>query len=319
MFTTPADWNSHESGIDRQALVRYVEEQIYTLPGVSNHRNLLTVLLTGSRAMGTFMPDSDVDIDVLCPERVYPQLQRACREAGITGSRKAMWCPLSRKDDDWRRYFGGDSVPHFCVNTLESVRKQVRSYEDVPLWIWTNSKVIADPGDQFRSLFDGVTGYPRDVLVRKIKHRWLSVWYWGIEVYPFHHRNDDQLIVATAAVVNAILDLMRVWYLVDGKPYPYTEKLPDFVGGTTLGAEFAPVVHRWLEIVVGKADGRLSAWERLDKASGLLLDDTGNPETVAIEEETTAAIITAGVGKEWMDDYFSNMDELLLGELGPPP
>ncbi len=316
----PRIWDPEESGIDEYALRRYMEEQIYSLPGTDRHRDVFTVLLTGSRAMGKHTPDSDVDIDVLCPQEVYVPLQRACREAGITRSRESFWCPLSIKEEEtWRRHFGGDAVPHFCVNTLESVERQFAQCDDVAMWIWSNACVIADPNRQFQRTLEGFSGYPAEVLIRKIKYHWLMCWYWGIEVYPFHHDSDGDLVTAASAVLNATLEMMRVFFLVEGRPYPYTEKLPHFVRTTRLGARFAPFLEKLTSIVLGKSERRSSAWDRLDMASGLLLDGVSNPETVELEEETTRAIIEAGVEKEWMDDYFANMDELLLGKLGPVP
>lgn len=91
----PLTWNPKESGIDENALRKYLDEQIYSLPGTDRHRDVFTVLLTGSRAMGKHTPESDVDIDVLCPEETYIPLQKACREAGITRSQESFWCPLS--------------------------------------------------------------------------------------------------------------------------------------------------------------------------------------------------------------------------------
>ncbi len=280
-MTEPLVWSPEESGIDEGALRRYIDEQIYSLPGVDRHREVFTVLLTGSRALGNHTPDSDVDIDVLCPEEVYTPLQRACREAGVTKSREAFWCPLSlNEEENWRRYFGGDSVPHFCVNTLESVERQFMQFDDVGMWIWSNARVIADPGGQFGRILRGFEGYPADVLVRKLKYHWLMCWSWGIEVYPFHHQSDDELLTAGAAIFNTILEMMRVFFLVEGRPYPYTEKLPHFVGTTKLGAWFGPVLRQWVEIALGQSERELGAWERLDKASGLLLDDMNNPDTV---------------------------------------
>lgn len=316
----PLTWNPKESGIDENALRKYLDEQIYSLPGTDRHRDVFTVLLTGSRAMGKHTPESDVDIDVLCPEETYIPLQKACREAGITRSQESFWCPLSLNEEgDWGRYFGGDSIPHFCVNTLENVHRQFKECDDVALWIWSNARIIADPDRQFQQILDGFQGYPKDVLVRKIKYHWLMCWYWGIEVYPFHHKSDSELITAGASVLNAMLEMMRMFFLVEGKPYPYTEKLPHFVGATKLGARFGPILEKWTDIVLGESERQLSAWERLDMASGLLLDDMNNPETVQLEEETTKAIIAAGVDERWMENYFANMDELLLGKLGPAP
>ncbi|MHB9130869.1 MAG: hypothetical protein ACYDBB_07225 [Armatimonadota bacterium] len=65
------------TGIDATALQRYIEEQIYTLPGTDRQREEFTILLTGSRSMVLHSPQSDVDLDVLCPLEVYASVHRA--------------------------------------------------------------------------------------------------------------------------------------------------------------------------------------------------------------------------------------------------
>ncbi len=311
---------AEKAGIDGAALARYVDEQIYTLPGTNRHREEFTVLLTGSRAVGTHAPDSDVDIDVLCPRSVYERVQAEARRAGLIQSETSFFCPLCAIDRDWQRYFG-ESVdgPHFSLQPLESVRRAFDDYEDVALWVWTNAAVLSDPGGRFQRIRDTFRGYPADVLVRKIKYRWLLCWYWGIDVYPHHHRSDDELAVAASAILNAIMEMLRVFFLVENRPFPYTEKLPEFARRTELGSKFAPLLQRWTELVVGKADQQLSPWERLDKAIDQILDDENDEETRRLEEACTKAIINAGVESSWMENYFSNIDELLLGKLGPAP
>ena len=51
-------WDIPGSGICGQALQRFVEDQLFTLPGTRQPREELTVLLTGSRAFGAHGPGS---------------------------------------------------------------------------------------------------------------------------------------------------------------------------------------------------------------------------------------------------------------------
>ena len=88
------------SGIDKDALDRYIEEQIYTLPGTDRHREQFSIVLTGSRAIGRHESYSDVDLDVLCPGPIYQSVHQACFEAGIINSPTAF--RYSVKGDDWQ-------------------------------------------------------------------------------------------------------------------------------------------------------------------------------------------------------------------------
>ena len=76
------DCSIPDSGIPAEALGSYIEEQIFTLPGVADPRRELTILLTGRRATGTHTPRSDVDIEVLCGREVYTSIQQAMLAQG---------------------------------------------------------------------------------------------------------------------------------------------------------------------------------------------------------------------------------------------
>ena len=200
-------WTPEAGGIDGDALQRYIDEQVYGLPGAATRRDALSIVLVGSRATGTFTDDSDVDIEVICPQAVYDDLARAARDAGIARAEHSFFHVLRQGDP--KRYFGeAAGNPHFSVTPLEAIERQFRDYDDVPLWIWTRARVLADPGGQFRRVVDGFAGYPRDVLVRKLKYRWLRAGYWAIET-------------GGACLINTVHELARVCCLVEGKPFPY--------------------------------------------------------------------------------------------------
>jgi hypothetical protein len=312
--------SSNETGVDERDLQRYIEEQIYTLPGTDNHRDAFTVLLTGSRAIGAYRNDSDIDIDVLCSETTFRTVHAASLKADIVQSRAGFFSALPSTDTNWGRYFGSDKgAPHFSITPLENVKKQYAEFESPAIWIWNSAKVINDPNRQFQCIRDDFHGYPQEDLVRQVKYHWLMCWYWAINAYPFHHHDDAELSVATAAVVNAIHEMQKVFFLVEGRSYPYTEKLPVYVPETSLGRQFGPLLQSWVDRVVGKIDSDLPVWERLDKVNGQMLDDEGDPQTHALEEACVAAILSVGVDETWMNNYYSNIHELLYGELGPAP
>ncbi|NIN06998.1 MAG: hypothetical protein GTO43_11735, partial [Armatimonadetes bacterium] len=148
------------------------------------------------------------------------------------------------------------------------------------------------------------------------KYRWLLAWYWAIMVYPHHHSSDEELLPAAAAMLNAVNELIKFFFLVEGKPFPYAEKLMPLSAGTKLGREFGPVLRQTVDLVVGKAEPQLSPWERLDRAFDVLCADM--PED-PLEKAGYEAMIAAGVEPQWVEADFDNIDDLLLGRLGPPP
>lgn len=311
-------WTPEESGLHSAALQRFTVEQIYTLPGTDRHREEFSVLLTGSRATGVFSESSDVDVDVVCSRAVYNAVHRASRAAGIVSAEKSFFCYA--RDGDPQRYFGQNrGYPHFSLTPLDTVARHFREYEDVWLWVWTNAKIISDPNDQFAGLVGSFMGYPHEVLVRKIKYRWLRSAYASVEVYPNHPESDVDLLPAVSALAEAINDLLRCFFLVEGKPFPYTEKLMRYADTTALGRKWGAFLQGLAELAVGKAEPKKDPWRRLDRARELLICEDVTEEARQLAEDCAQAMVAAGVEPAWVEADFHNIDELLNGELGPAP
>ena len=120
----------HATGIDPEALQRFIGEQIYALPGTSRHREAFSILLTGSRSTGTFVPDSDVDIDVVCQRDIYESVLGASFKVGLVKTDRTFFWTLA--DADWHRYFGERmGRPHFSLTPLDRVEEHFREYRDV--------------------------------------------------------------------------------------------------------------------------------------------------------------------------------------------
>ncbi|MHC4591291.1 MAG: DUF4037 domain-containing protein [Planctomycetota bacterium] len=311
-------WDPEAAGVDEAALCRFIDEQIYSLPGTDHHRDVFTVLLTGSRGAGIHTPESDVDIDVLCSPGVYESVHRASLKAGIIqGESSFMW---TLKDDDWARYFGQKmGRPHFSLTSLDRVKEHFRDRDDVFMWIWTNAQAIADPNRQFQRICDAFEGYPAEVLVRKIKYHWLLFDYWDVDVYPYHHSRGDEMLAASLSLLNAVNELLRLFFLVDGRPFPYTEKLMRVAPMTTLGEQFVPMLRHVVDLALGMAGKDLGVWERLDKAHELLCVYDKSEECRRLTDACQKAMVGAGVCPQWVEADYGNIDELLLGELGPMP
>lgn len=306
------------TGIDPAALQRYLEEQIYTLPGTTRHRDEFSILLTGSRAIGAFQPGSDVDLDVVCPRPTYESVHRESLKVGIITAARSFFCPLA--GEDWHRYFGRQmGCPHFSLTPLEEVERHLREFNDVQLWIWTNAKIITDPQTQFARSISNFKGYPNDVLIKKIKYRSLMAEHAGIDIYPLHHTSDEDLVAAANSISNMVSELLRLFFLVEGKPFPYAEKLMFYAKETKLGKEFCPLLQQIINLVVGKDSAEKEAWPRLDKALEMLLGEDKSEEARALAAAWAKAMLAAGVEPQWVEADYENIDELLSGELGPVP
>ncbi len=308
-----------KAGISRDALWRYIEEQIFALPGLDAPGEVLTVLLTGSRAAGVHQPQSDVDIDVVCPQAVYESVHRAALETGVIDTPRSFFVTVP--EVDWERYFGRErGRPHFSVTSLRQVERHFREYHDVWLWIWTNAQVITDPNGQFERIRGQFKGYPQEVLVGKIKYRWLLASYWAIEQYPHNHGARDELLLAAATgLLSSIQEYLRVFFLVEGKPFPYAERLMTFAEETKLGREFVPLFQRAIDLILGRTDEQKDLWQRLDSAFELLMCEDLSDESKRLCGACAEMMIDAGVEPDWVQADFNNIDELLLGELGPIP
>jgi len=306
------------SGIALADVRRYIDEQVYTLPGVESAREVFTVLLTGSRATGTYSPTSDVDISVVCPQSVYEKTLSAALEAGIITTPKSFFA--KRPETDWERYFGSDKGrTHFSVTSLDQVSNHFADYRDVWLWVWTTAKIIRDPNRQFQSIVDAFDGYPQDVLVRKIKYHWLLAGYWSIDVYPLSSHKDDTLHPAAMGLLNTVNELLKVCFLVEGKPFPYSEKLMRLAQTTRTGREARPILQKAVDQVLGREDGEKALWERLEEGFRILNCYDESEENRQLYDVLTAALRAAGVPPDWVEADYDNIDELLLGELGPVP
>ncbi|GEM_PF-6333315 len=183
------------------------------------------------------------------------------------------------------------------------------------IWVWTNARIIIDPNGQYQRIRDSFQGYPQEVLVRKLKYHWLRAWYWAIEAYPHHHTDDRQLLPAGISVLNTVNELLKFFFLADGKPFPYDEQLIQMAGATDIGARYLPELRKVVDLVVGNAEPDLQPWERLDKAFRLVV----NEDDGGFYQACARAMAAAGVDQAWIDADFNNIHELLCGHLGPTP
>lgn len=310
---------TRDIGVKVEALEKFIEEQIYTLPGIEDHKNKLTVVLTGSRAIGTYSEESDVDIDVICSNEDFYKIQNEMVKLGRTSSVNQSF--YNFLEEDFERYFGeGIDRPHFSITPIDTIKRQIENYEDIPLWIWTSCLILKDPNNQFKNIVDNFKGYPKDILIKKIKHRYLLSCYWLIDGYPQHHNRKEDMLMASLSILNGIHELYRLFYLLDGKPYPYSEKLALYVENTKLGKLFKGFLEDIIDLVMGNSNYKdIEVWNRLDNAIERMLYGDVSKEAEYLADECDKALIEAGIDETWVQDGYDNVDELLQGFLGPTP
>lgn len=305
-------------GVQWTDLQKFIEDIIYTLPGIKNHKEKLTVLLTGSRAIGTYSKNSDVDIDVICTKETYNLIQKEMFDKGLTPNINQSFYYLP--ENDWDIYFGKDvAQPHFTITPIDIIEKQFRKYDDIPLWIWSNALIINDPNNQFEKIVSSFKSYPENILKTKVKYRYMLLSYWLIDGYPHHHSRNEEMFIASMSILNGIHELYRFFYLVEGKPYPYSEKLSLYVDRTKLGKRFRPFLDKITNLVLGHEVTEMDVWKRFDKAIELILYGDESPESNELYEACDKAMIDIGIDEKWVESGYDNIDELLHGDLGPVP
>lgn len=223
--------------------------------------------------------------------------------------------------DGWEKYFGEEvGQPHFSITPLDVIETQINQYEDIPIWIWTNAMIIKDPRNQVQNIINNFKGYPTEVLKNKIKYRYLLSSYWLIDGYPHNHqKRQEEVFMASLGILNGIHELYRLFYLIEGKPYPYSEKLALYIGTTKLGERFHEFLKKNINMVLGYGYEEIDIWERFDKVIESMLYGDISSEARELAEECDKAMIESGIDEDWVNSGYDNIDELLHGKLGPTP
>ena len=305
------------TGLSPDAMRQYIRQFIYALPGTDQHEENFAILLTGSRATGYHGAASDVDVAVLCPQGVYDSVLSACFERGLIKTPGTSF--FNSGPEAVEMFGGGIGYPHFSLAPLERIAASIEDHDDVTMWIYSRARILTDPGQRFTTIATKAKSYPPEVLARKLRYHYLLEMYWSIDVSPHHHSRRDELLAAASALLNSMNEQLRLFYLVEGKPYPYTEALTRHAGETGLGRRFLPFIVEMTELILGAREAERNAWSRLDEAFRVMhsgdKSEQSNEYFGAIDE----AMVAAGVERGWVDNAYQNIDELLLGGLGPVP
>ena len=303
------------SGLSDQAVDRFITEQVSTLPGVAGRSKDISVFLTGSRALGIHGDHSDIDIELVCDQAVYNDIHKACFNAKLVTSRVSFFMrfPSTIAADYFGQKVGG---VHLSLIPLERIERQLSNYEDVPMWIWQNAAMVIDPKMQVELVVNKYQKCPEDVLVRKIKYHWLKAGYWLVDVYPQQHKIGGDMIAATSALVNAMHEYMRLFLLVESRPYPYVKRLTKIASGTMLGRKFCGLFSQLTASILSGGRDEQEVWDRLDAAFRRLSCCDLSKDAMKLWEQCGHMMVAAGVNRDWVEADYDNVDELLTGQLG---
>ena len=286
-----------ESELDRAR--EYAQEIVLCHPTLKGVREKVGLVLAGSRAVGYHVPSSDYDFLALCDRDTYTDIARL---AGADP--EATRIDLAVDKEQIKQRFGVDV--DIAVYESARVARALGEYRDVVLWIWTNAKVLFDPTNCVQALQESVTGYPRDVLERKLKAHYLMDFH--LSVHGITYRYESQNVFSVVhALACKIAEFSRSCCLLDGKPFPYEKWLLRACQETTTGARLSPFLLRALGNVTHLGDDLVERSELVRQAVYAL--DT---EACDILDE---ALVSWGLDKAWVDNAYDCLGDVLFKQL----
>ena len=130
---------------------------------------------------------------------------------------------------------------------------------------------------------------------------------WSIDVFPLSSQADDSLLAAATAIVNTVNEHLRLCFLVEGKPFPYSEKLMRLVEDTELGRAVGSILGRPVDLVLGKAEPDRELWQRLEEAFEILNCYDLSEENRILHDAFANAMVSAGVEPDWVEADYDNI------------
>jgi hypothetical protein len=239
-------------------LGRYIGDALFDHPELTDARDTISLVLSGSRAVNYHVPSSDYDLLGVCDAETYA---RVCERAGRDPSAKGIHI-LPDKEEVRRRF--GIEVD-VAVYEVGRIREAIRVYNDVVLWIWTNAQVILDRENTVAGLKSAIGPYPRETLESKIKEHFLRDFH--LSVHALTYRPESQnLFSVVHALAAKVGEYCRLCCLLDGKPFPYEKWLLRACGETHVGERLAPIFRRVLTTLTHLDNDLERSWPSVRQA-----------------------------------------------------
>jgi predicted nucleotidyltransferase len=286
----------------------FVADEILTLPEIKKYAGDINVLLTGSRAVGGYTDDSDIDLDILCPQAIFSDIQRNFYNNGKTPSINAAFYILT--DSDYKSYFGEIPAPHFSIIPEERLINRIKKYDEVQMWIFKNAVKLFDNGISGK-ITDDMLCFQSEELLKKLKKYYLMFLYNVIDIYPSHANTEETKHIAAFSIYSGLIELYKFCFLAEKQAFPYTEKLINFVKTTKIYKECADTFNEIYLLLNNLSMD--DAWERLERARGMVLYDDVYESSEKLGELMNEALLSNGCDDEWVKAGYDNIDELLYG------
>jgi len=213
------------------------------LPRFAEHVSQLTVLLVGSVATGLCHNDSDIDISVLCESDVYDLI--AAETAWHEGR------PTESEID-------GTQL-HYYAETFERVESQIRSLNDVSLYVYGSGVVLHDPKNQYARHFAWLIDEAElvrkerlegklDMLIRRSR---------GLE----QALCDPDIIVLARMTLELVTRASKIAALLDSIPFDPRKRLFETALSGSMGRRIEPLLRDMVSAIgdLGSSDGRESS------------------------------------------------------------
>jgi hypothetical protein len=212
---------------------------IRRIPDWERHGRTAAVVLSGSVAAGLSDDRSDIDVEVLLPEPSYGGLYDPFWQAVDKGA-------IGILNPRARRFHEYPIVPlpsvkgHYRIKAAETIEARIRAMDDVIRWIYGNTHALADPNGLHAKLQELAGRYPPGVAEEKRRNLLFLAkdCFYGLKMQL--GRDHWQSICLLS--VNAVVHLLKLCCLSDGKPYPYDKWLYRVAVETTLGRRLQPPV-----------------------------------------------------------------------------
>ncbi len=274
----------------------YIQNVVLNSPLLEDSRDKISFVLSGSRAVGYHVPESDYDFLGLCDSNTYA---RVAKLAGKSPFASVIGISLNKEAARL-----GDGIKA-DVNLFERsrIKQAFQDYMDVVIWIWMNTKIIVDREDTIRNLKRSFTGYPREILERKLRYHWLRDFDLSVHSMTYQPKSQNVFSVVFA-LSSKIAEQCKLCCLLDGKPFPYDKWLLRACGETELGAKLSPIFHRVTAILTKLENDLTKNWTMVREAI-----DAIDTEACDILED---ALVKWGFEREWIDNSLHDLGDMLF-------
>jgi len=279
-----------------QRITDYIQNVVLNSPLLEDSREKISFVLSGSRAVGYHVPESDYDFLGLCDSNTYTHVAKL---AGKSPFASVIGISLNKEAAE----LGGGIKADVNLFERSRIKQAFQNYVDVVIWIWINTKIIVDREDTIRNLKRSFTGYPREILERKLRYHWLRDFDLSVHSMTYQPKSQNVFSVVFA-LSSKIAEQCKLCCLLDGKPFPYDKWLLRACGETELGAKLSPIFHRVTAILTKLENDLTKNWTMVREAI-----DTMDIEACDILED---ALVKWGFEREWIDDSLHDLGDMLF-------